>query len=77
MENKRYVALFDFDFGGYVILDFIRLLIEKKVMDEKFEKEIQHVLNQYSEKEMTYTEFANKIVQIYRKRYLWGTNTSI
>ncbi len=66
-------ALFDWDktvrSGGYVMFDFIKLLVQKGIVDKNIENEIDEILKQHSEGNITYTDFAKKAIQIYRKIY--------
>lgn len=66
-------ALFDWDktvrFGGYVMFDFIKLLVQKGIVDENIENEIEEILNEHSAGNITYTDFAKKAIEIYRKIY--------
>ena len=63
-------ALFDWDktirHGGYVMFDFIRVLVEKGIIDENVERDIGAILKNHSEGYLTYTEMAEKAIQICR-----------
>ena len=72
------VAFFDWDktvrFGGYVLFDFIKILVQKGIFDESIESEIDGIMKEHSEGRMEYTTFAGRAIQIYRKIYSGGTS---
>lgn len=72
-------ALFDWDktvrSGGYVLFDLITILVEKGIMNENIENEMNKIKEEHKEGKISYEEFAQKAVQIYRKIYKWITNT--
>ncbi len=69
----NYVALFDWDktvrSGGYVLFDFIDILIKNNIIDKSIKDEFDKILKEHSEEKITYTEFAEKVIQIYRETY--------
>lgn len=72
-------ALFDWDktvrSGGYVLFDLITILVEKGIMNGNIENEMNKIKEEHKEGKISYEEFAQKAVQIYRKIYKWITNT--
>lgn len=67
------VALFDWDKtvrkGGYVLFDFMDILVKDNTIDRSIVGEIDSILKQHAEGSLTYTEFAKEAIQIYRKPY--------
>lgn len=66
-------ALFDWDktirSKSYVMFDFIEVLIEKGIVNKNIQEEMNEVSRQNSQGTITYTEMAEKSIQIYRKIY--------
>lgn len=65
------VAFFDWDKtirkGGYVIFDFIKVLVEKNIIDKNIEVEIANILKEHSGGKLSYNDFAERAVRIYGK----------
>lgn len=66
-------ALFDWDktirSKSYVMIDFIKILVEKGIVNKNIQEEMNEVSRQHLQGTITYTEMAEKSIQIYRKIY--------
>ena len=72
-DKMKNVAIFDWDKtirkNGYVIFDFIGVLVKENIIDKSILNEIEIILKEYTEGKTTDTEMRKKAVQTYRKIY--------